>query len=84
MSVYVKGQWNAICDCCGFEYKSGQLRLQWNNLRTCIGPGTNGCWEPRHPQEAMRGKRDDQSLPWARPEPPEVTLGTNEVRAEDL
>ena len=81
---FVIGQWNAVCDQCGFEYKSSQLRLQWNNLRTCCGPGTNGCWEPRHPQEMMRGKRDEQAPPWVRPQPPDRELAVNEVQPEDL
>lgn len=84
MPVYVKGQWNAICDQCGFEYKSAQIRLQWNGLRTCCGPDTNGCWEPRHPQEFVKGKADKQAPPWTRPEPPEINVGPGDVKAEDL
>jgi hypothetical protein len=84
MSTYEHGQWDADCDQCGFTYKARQLRLQWNNLRTCSGPGTNECWEPRHPQEFVRGKKDQQAPPWVRPEGPEITLAVNEVTPEDL
>lgn len=72
MDEYKAGQFNALCDRCGFKYKSGQLRLEWNNLRTCSGPQTNNCWEPRHPQDKVRARKDDQSIPWARPEAPDV------------
>ena len=82
--VFTKGQWAVICDRCGFEYKSVQLRQQWNNLRCCSGPGTNECWEARNQQESVRGKRDDQMPSWVRPVPPEVTLSANEVTPEDL
>ena len=78
------GKWNAICDRCGFEYKSDQLRLEWTNLRTCCGPGTNECWEPRHPQDFVKGKPDRQAPPWVRPEPPEITVGPGDVKPEDL
>lgn len=81
---YEHGTYSAICDRCGFEYKARQLRQQWNNLRCCIGPETNDCWEPRHPQESVRGKRDNQMPPWVRPVPPEITLAPNEVTPGDL
>jgi len=68
MDEYVHGAWNAICDRCGFKYKSFQLRAEWNGLRTCDGPNTNGCWEPRHPQDFVRGVKDQQSVPWTRPD----------------
>ena len=84
MPVFEHGQWNAICDQCGFEFKARQLRLQWNNLRTCCGPGTNECWEPQHPQEFIRGKKDNQNPPWVRPEPPEINVGPGDVKPEDL
>jgi hypothetical protein len=25
------------------------------------------CWEPRHPQDLLRAKPDDQSVPWSSP-----------------
>lgn len=83
-SYYAHGKWNAICDRCGFEYKSDQLRKEWNNLRTCSGPGTNDCWEIRQPQEFVRGKPDRQAPPWTRPEQPDVFLQPNQVSRDDL
>ena len=83
----ILGDWNAQCDRCGFQYKSTQLRLQWNNLRCCFGGGTNGCWEPRNRQEFVRGKPDRQAPPWTRSdtEGPDVSPGSgNEVKASDL
>ena len=78
------GQWNVCCDQCGERYKARQLRLQWDNLRTCFGPGTNNCWDQKHPQLSLRGKADRQAPPWVRPPPPDIELTTNQVRAEDL
>lgn len=60
---YAHGQWNALCDRCGFKFKSSQLRKEWTGLRTC-----RNCWEPRHPQDFVRGKADDQTIPWSRPD----------------
>lgn len=73
--MFVPGKWKVCCDRCGSEFLSDQLRQEWNGLRVCHGPGTNGCWEPRHPQDMLRGRKDDQAPRWARPEPPVVETG---------
>ena len=85
--TFVLGQWKAQCDRCGFEYKSAKIRKEWTGLRVCSGPGTNDCWEPRHPQDRVRGRKDRQSPPWVRPEVdgPDVSPGSgNEVSPDDL
>lgn len=66
----VLGEWNAICDVCGFKFKSSQLRERWDGLMTCVR-----CWEPRHAQDFLRVPRDDPSVPWTRPEQPEDFVG---------
>lgn len=84
---FEKGQWNAVCDRCGFEYKARQLRQEWTGLRTCCGAGSNDCWEVRHPQDFVRGKKDEQVPPWTRPEQDgiDVSVGSgNEITADDL
>lgn len=60
---YREGDWNIICDRCGFKIKASQSKLEWDNLRVC-----KRCWEPRHPQEFARPLRDDQKVPFTRPE----------------
>lgn len=87
MDTYVKGQWNAVCDRCGFKYKSGKLRKEWTGLMVCSGTGTNDCWEARHPQENIKAKADRQAPPWVRPdgEGVDVSPGSgNEVSEDDL
>lgn len=81
--MYKHGAWNAVCDRCGMEYKSTQLRLEWNGLRTCCGPSTNGCWEPRHPQEFVRGKKDKQTPEWTRPEAEDVFITPGPINVDD-
>lgn len=66
--------WNAICDRCGFKYKAFQLRKEWTGLMVC-----KECWEPRHPQELLRIPKDDQKVPWTRPEPADVFIEPNYV-----
>lgn len=68
---YKKGSWNALCAICGFEYKSDDLR--WNaQIEDYV---CKYDWEPRHPQERLRATKDDQSVPWTRPDPFEGDSG---------
>ena len=62
--TYQKGAYNVICDRCGVEYKSYELRKTWDNLMVC----TRGCFEVRQPQDFVRGVADIQAPPWTRPE----------------
>lgn len=59
---FVSGDWNAECDRCGFNFKASELRKEWTGLRVC-----RDCWEPRHPQDFVRGVPDRQAPDWARP-----------------
>jgi hypothetical protein len=61
---YLKhGDYNAICDQCGFKWKASKLRVQWNNLFTCPD-----CFEPRNPQDFVKGIADDMRVSIARPD----------------
>lgn len=59
------GSWNAVCDRCGFKYKAGELRKEWDGLMVC-----DKCWEPRNPQDLVRPLPDPEPVPWSRPKPP--------------
>lgn len=69
-TYYKKGDWNAICAICGKKYKASELR--WNGqIQDWV------CrldWEERHPQERVKAVKEDQSVPWTRPEPDAVYL----------
>ena len=71
-TYYAKGQYNAICDICGCEFKSSQLKEQWDGLMVCRDD-----WSPRHPQDFVRGVQDDQSVPWTRAEGTDVETDTS-------
>ena len=59
----VVGQWNAVCDRCGFKFKSGDLRKEWTGNMVC-----RDCFEVRHPQDFVKGVPDNQNVAWTRPE----------------
>lgn len=48
---YAHGDWNAICDECGFKFKASKLRKRYDGFMVC-----QRCWEPRHPSELRRAK----------------------------
>ena len=59
------GDWNAICDRCGSKFKFSQLKLEWDGLYVCTA---NGCWEPRQPQDYVKGVMDNMAVPVSRPD----------------
>ena len=60
---YTRGGWLTICDQCGRQFKDSDLQLRWDGLMVCQGD-----WEPRQPQDFVRGVADLMRTPWARPE----------------
>jgi hypothetical protein len=58
------GNWNAICDVCGFKFKASELKRRWDGFMVC-----DKDFEQRHPQDLIRLKPDRQATPWARPVP---------------
>ncbi len=57
------GEWNTICDVCGWKYKASDLRKRWDGFMVCEPD-----WEKRHDQDFLRAVEDDQSVPWTRAE----------------
>ena len=58
------GNYNIICDLCGRKRKASECRMTWNNFFVCA----DTCWQPRHPQDFVRGVADDQTVPVVRPD----------------
>jgi hypothetical protein len=82
---YLKGDWNVICDYCGDKRKQSTCRLTWDNYLVC----SDKCWEPRQPQDFVRGKVDKQRTPPHLTRPDDVnnfteTLLTNPVAKGDV
>ena len=70
---YKSGTYNGLCDRCGSKFKFSDLKLEWDGLYVCTA---NGCWEPRQPQDYVKGVRDDMAVPVSRPDQPNVFLDT--------
>lgn len=54
------GDWLYACQRCGVTRYASEIRKEWTGLRVC-----SRCWEPRHPQDFVRGRKDDIAPPFA-------------------
>lgn len=86
---WADGKWNFFCDLCGRKQKSSRAMKTWQGLYVCQHHR-----EVRNPQDFLRGVKDDQSVPWTRPEKipetfvgpksPEPILDTNGIPIVDI
>lgn len=76
---YNAGDYNVICDRSGFKCKASDTKLEWNGLRV-----HKDFWEERQPQDKIRAFKDEQAVPYPRPDTTPVFVTTNQVKAEDL
>ena len=74
INYYKPGDWNAICDSCGFKFKASQLRKRWDEFMVCEND-----WETRHPQELIRAPIEKVGVEWTRPEAPDVEDGPSYI-----
>lgn len=51
------GSWAYVCQSCGFEFPSEDIKLRWDGLRVCKKD-----WEPKHPQLLIK-IREETAVP---------------------
>lgn len=76
------GDYRVICDASGFMCWASETAMTWDRrrvLRRFLGQEAS-----RHPQELVKGVRDNQSVPNPRPEATDVFLGLNDVTPASL
>jgi hypothetical protein len=76
------GDYRVICDRSGFKVWASETGLTWNGLR--VHRRFLGEEAARHPQDLVRGKPDDQRVPWSRPEAEDAFLSPGDVTQDDL
>lgn len=78
--LYRPGEFYRICDRCGRKRYASQTRAEWTGLIVC-----HEHWEARHPQDFVRGRSDNQSVPDPRPRPADVFISAvDPITTEDL
>lgn len=68
---YIPGDFWRVCDRSGFEIRRSEARREWNGLLV-----RDKDWEPRHPQDFVRGVPDHQNVSDPRPRPADRRAGT--------
>lgn len=78
---YKSGDYYILCDYSGFKIKNSEAWWTWDGYKV-----RKDLWEPRQPQDFVRGRRDKISAPpgETRGESSDVFLSANEVQPEDL
>lgn len=61
--TYRPGDNRAVCDECGLVYLRSEMLIRWDKALVCRKD-----WEPRHPQDFVRGKADKIAVKNARPD----------------
>jgi hypothetical protein len=61
------GEWKVVCDVCGLQYPSSEMRKRWDSYVVCKKD-----YETRHPQDFLRVKPEQETPPFVRPEPADV------------
>lgn len=59
----------ATCDECGFVYRVSEMKKRWDGALV-----DSRCWEPRHPQDFIRAKKDPYPLKLVRPQQADAAI----------
>jgi hypothetical protein len=76
---WISGDWNAICDICGFQFKASELRENWKHQRVCKDD-----FETRHPQEFVRARPESPQVPWSRSDDTQGVVDETDLVSEPL
>lgn len=74
----IVGDYNVICDVCGFKLKRSQTRKRWDGLLVC-----DADWEPQHPQDFVRALPRKRRRLDVRPEQPDKFVDGGPVEWDD-
>jgi hypothetical protein len=64
---YKSGDWLVICDVCGKEMLASKAKQRWDGFIVCSKD-----WEPRHPMDFLKVRKESNRVPFTRPEPADV------------
>ena len=62
------GNWNALCDVCGFKFKALDLKRDWRGLMVCKDD-----YELRHESDFLRVQKEKITVEFSRPYPVQDT-----------
>lgn len=56
------GEWTVYCQVCGKSLFASEAQKRWDGLIVCSDD-----YETRHPQDLIKVRHEDQSVPFSRP-----------------
>lgn len=68
------GSFYRICDRTGFATRAEDTQMEWQGLIV-----DRRVFETRQPQDFVRGVQDNQTVPYARPRPPDGLAGASTI-----
>lgn len=68
-NYYKRGCWNVVCQVCGSQCKSDEIKKRWDGVLVCKDD-----WEPRHILDFIRPVTERSGVPFANPEPTDVFI----------
>ncbi len=71
---YKSGDWYVSCDVCSKQIYASESKKRWDGFIVCADD-----WEPRHPQDFLKARLDKISVPFSRPEPPDVFVDVSYI-----
>lgn len=76
---YIPGDYNVTCDYSGFKIKRSEARFTWDGLLV-----RKDLWEPRQPQDFVRGVKEDIAVEDPRPAWENPQFLTKKITPDDL
>lgn len=67
VNFWKSGDWNAICDVCGWRFKMSKLKKRWDGLLVCSDD-----FEHRHIADFIKIPEERNNILDTRPEPPDT------------
>ena len=69
--TYKPGDWYILCDDCHKKIHGSTAKQRWDGFYVC-----KDCWNPRHPQDFIKGRKETITPPFTRPRPSDVFVST--------
>ncbi len=66
--AYIPGEWWVLCDACQRKTLASKVAKRPTDGLLVHSDPAEGCWETRHPQEFVRAVKDNNPLPFTRPD----------------
>jgi hypothetical protein len=75
---WISGEWKVTCDVCSKEIYASEAKHRWDGLIVCEDD-----YEERHPLDFLKVRQERLTVPFSRPEPPDIFTTVSYVVAKE-